>query len=168
MSPWSCYRNIIKWSIIWSVLKYFPSVVRELNISKTPCHEILLEDLRKRTLHARLIPCSLGQEQKENHSANFVDILETARKDDTFCPSILVEQFECTQKDKIQSGETQNLLPQRNLVPSRQKQKQCFFFFFFNLFILFYYCKGVVHKEFVLHGQTKQRCTARHTWEHST
>jgi hypothetical protein len=84
----------------------------------------LLEDLGKRTLHARLIPCSLGQEQKENHSANLVNLLETARKDDTFCPSILVEQYECKQKDKAQSGEAQTLLPQRNLVPSHRKQKQ--------------------------------------------
>jgi uncharacterized Zn-finger protein len=101
------------------------SAVRELNISKTACHEILLEDLGKRTLHARHIPCSLAQEQKEDHPAIFVDLLETARKDDTFCSSILVEQYERKQKDKAQSGEAQTFLPQRNLVPSHRKQKQC-------------------------------------------
>jgi len=110
---------------VFKGLKYFPRVVRELNISKMACHEILLEDLGKRTLHARLILCSLGQEQKEDQSAVFVDLLETARKDDTFCPSHLVGQYERKQKDKAQDGEAQTLLPQRNLVPSRGKQKGC-------------------------------------------
>jgi hypothetical protein len=58
--------------------------------------------------------------------------LETAGKDNTFYPSILVGQYERKQKDKAQT-----LLPQRNLVPSHRKQK---------VLITFFDCKGVAHE----------------------
>ena len=37
-----------------------------------------------------------------------------------------------------------------------------------TMLITFFDCKGVVHEEFFLQGQNKQRCTAPRTWEHST
>jgi hypothetical protein len=94
----------------------------------------LLEDLGKRTLHARLIPCSLVQEQKEGNSEIFVDLLETSRNDDTFCPSILVGQgtewrgtnSPASKKPCVQPLKTKTML------------------------ITFFDCKGAVHKEFVL------------------
>ena len=133
------------------IFKYFPSAVREPNISKSACHEIVLEDLGKRTLHARLIPCSLGQEQKEDHAAIFVDLLETAMKDDTFYPSILVEQYENKQRQGTGWRGTNSPASKKPCAQPLETK---------TMLSTFFKCKGVVHKEFVLQGQTKQKCTA--------
>ena len=113
-----------------------------------------------RTLHVRLILCNLSQEQKEDHSEIFADLLETAGKDDTFCPSILAGQYEPQTKREGTEWRGTNCPASKKPCGQPSKIK--------TMLITFFDCKGVVLKEFVLQGQTKQRCTVPYIREHST
>ena len=90
-----------------------------------------VENLGKRKLNARLIPHSLTEKQKE-HSSSICAILSKlqARITNSALPSSLEMKHDAystthEQKDTAHSGETQTHLPQRNLVSSLRKQKQC-------------------------------------------
>jgi len=103
----------------------------ELNIGNAACHEILREDLGNRKLNARLIPHSRTEQQEKYCSAIYATLLKLqARITHSALPSSLeMKHVACSmtqkQKDEAQRGETRTHLPQRNLVPSLRKQKQC-------------------------------------------
>lgn len=106
-------------------------MLSELNISRTACHEILREDLRKRKPYARLIPYSLNEQQKDDSSSICATMLKLQARITYSAPPSSLEMKHGAyntnhkQKDKAQSGETRTQLPQRNLVPNLRKQKQC-------------------------------------------
>jgi transposase len=124
----------------------------EVNIGKDTVRKIVVEDLRKRKICSRFVPNSSAPEQKDRRTTACRDLIATADSDPDFFKKIVTgDETWCFAYDlttKCQSaawvGETSPRLKKLRFQESHVK----------TMLMIFSDWQGIIHKEFVLEGET--------------
>ena len=127
-------------------------IAEEVGLPKTDVHRIITEDLHMRKICAKLVPKNLSDEQKDNRVLVSREILDRVKSEPDFLQGVITGDetwiFEYDPTTKRQSSEwhtSESPRPKKaRMSKSRVK----------SMLIIFFYSKGIVHKEFVPPGQT--------------
>lgn len=127
-------------------------IADKVELSKSIVHEIITTELRMRKVCAKLVPKVLTVEQKESRVSISRELLDRSSIRPDFLQQVITGDetwvFEYDPESKRQSSEwhtTESPRPKKaRMSKSRVK----------TMLIVFFDCKGVVHKEFVPTGQT--------------
>lgn len=127
-------------------------IADQLGIAKTQVHEIVHEKLQMRKLCAKLVPRVLTGEQKDVRKRICQDLLEEVSENPNFLDNVVTGDetwtFEYDPATKRQSAEwhTRNSPRPKKARMTKSKVK--------SMLICFFDSQGVIHREFVPHGQT--------------
>ena len=124
----------------------------EVNIGKNIVRKILVEDLRKQKICSRFVPHSLTPEQKDRRTAACRHLIATADSNPDFFKKIVTgDKTLCFAYDPTTErqsvawvGETSPRPKKLRFQKSRVK----------TMLVIFFDWQGVMHKEFVLEGET--------------
>jgi len=124
----------------------------EVNIDEDTVRKIVVEDLRKWKICSRFVPHSLTPEQKDRRIAACQDLIATADSDPDFFKKIVTGDetwcFAYNPTTKCQSAAwVRETLP-RPKKPQFQKSHVK------TMLMIFFDWQSVIHKEFVLEGET--------------
>jgi len=64
-------------------------VTKEVEISKTTCHEILTENFGMHSVATKFVPCLLSENQKHNYVDVSKEIVDCLNVDDNFLKNIV-------------------------------------------------------------------------------
>ncbi len=127
-------------------------IADKCNMSKDSVHRILTEDLQMRKICAKMVPKVLTDQRKENRVEVSQDVLERSESDPRLFDRVITGDetwiFEYDPESKRQSSEWHTMTsPRRKKVRMSKSKIEA-------RLILFFDCKGVIHREFVPAGQT--------------
>ena len=127
-------------------------IADQVGLPKSIVHEIITTELQMRKVCAKLVPKVLTNEQKESRVSISRGLLDRVTGDTEFLEQVITGDetwvFEYDPERKRRSSEwhtTESPRPKKARM-SKSKMK--------SIVIVFFYSKGVVHKEFVPPGQT--------------
>ncbi|KAJ8958599.1 hypothetical protein NQ318_016320 [Aromia moschata] len=116
-----------------------------LDITKTIVHEIVLESLGIRKVCAKLVPKVLTDDQKARRVETCQELLDTCEDNPAFLDDVITG-VESWVFEYDPEWHTSNSLRHKKAWMSRSKIK--------TMLIVFFYCRGLVHHEFVPQGTT--------------
>ena len=127
-------------------------IAEQLNLNKSTVHDVLKNNLQMRKVSAKLVPKNLTVQQKDNRKDICTDFIERIEQDPNFLKSIITGDeswiFEYDPETKRQSLEWHTANSPRPKKARMSKSKiKC-------MLICFMDSTRIIHKEFVLPGQT--------------
>jgi len=124
----------------------------EVNIGKDTVRKIVVEDLRKWKICSRFVPHSLTPEQKDQRIAACRDLIVTADSDPDFFKKILTgDETWCFAYDPTTKRQSAAWVGETSPWPKKLRfQKSCVK----TMLVIYFDWQGVIHKEFVLEGET--------------
>src|ERR1700729_1540359 len=124
----------------------------EFDFSRETIRKILVKDLGKKKVASRFVPHYLSDDQKHARVEYAKDIIKTCHKNNNFFNSIVAEDetwcFRYDPTTKRQSAQWKSTSSPKGQKIRLQKSKVK------TMLVCFYDSKGIIHKEFVLEGQT--------------
>jgi len=124
----------------------------ELGIPQTIVYRILTEKLGLRKVNSKFVPHQLKDEQKMKRMEHCQCIIKEARKDENFLKTIVTgDETWCFQYDPETKRQSAEWRPHGEGNPKKSRFEKSRIK---SMLIVFYDSKGIIHKEFVLPGQT--------------
>jgi hypothetical protein len=132
-------------------------VSEEAGIAKRSCHTILTEKLEMHRVAAKFMPCLLTDEKKANRVSQ--ELFDRSIADENFPKNFIISDGTRVYGYDIETkAQSSQLVGKSSPRPKKAHQSRP------NvkvLFIFFFYWEGVVHHEFVPHGQSMDSFTWR-------
>jgi len=124
----------------------------ELHLNRFTAHQILTQDLDMKKVCAKMVPKNLTTEQKANRRDVHLDLLDRLEREPEFYSRVIAGDeswiLEYDPETKRQSREWHTTSSPRTKKVRMSKSK------IKSMLICFFDSQGIVHKEFVLPGQT--------------
>jgi len=127
-------------------------MAEEVGLPKTDVHRIITEDLHMRKICAKLVPKNLSDEQKDNRVLVSRELLDRVTSEPNFLQRVItgdetwVFEYDPTTKRQSSEWHTSHSPRPKKARMSKSRVK--------SMLIIFFYSKGIVHKEFVPPRQT--------------
>ena len=123
----------------------------EVNAGKDTVRKTVVEDLQKQKICSCFVPHSLTPEQKERRIAACRDLSATADSDSDFFKTVTGDEtwcFACNMTTKRQSAASvRETSPQPKKMQFQKSRVK-------TVLVIFFDWQGIIHKEFVLEGET--------------
>jgi len=124
----------------------------EVNIGKDTVRKIVVEDLLKQKICSCFVPHYLTPEQKDQRIAACQDLIATADSDPDFFKKILTgDETWCFAYDPTTKRQSTAWVGETSPWPKKLRFQKCRVK---TMLVTFFNWQGVIHKEFVLEGET--------------